>query len=204
MSDHRAVLVITGLPGTGKTTLARYLAQRYRAPLIAKDTIKEPLLDVLGAPDRARSRTLSDASFAVLFALAREQLRAGVGVLLEGNFRPAEHSAPLAHLVAIPPPAGITAGCAQVLCCADEATRSRRIAARAADPARHPGHRDAELAAAPPADAMLEIGGSRFVFTGFEASDWSALRAALDRWWASGDRGAERPDGGVGACVRPA
>jgi len=204
MHDRRAVLVIAGLPGTGKTTLARYLAERYRAMLIAKDTIKEPLLDVLGAADRARSRALSDASFAVLFALAREQLHARGALVLEGNFRAAEHSAPLAALLAAAAPHGAVTACAQVLCRIDEPTRTRRLAARAGDPARHAGHRDAELAAAStaaaapcaasarpepaPADAMLELPGERFVFAGFEAGGWGALRVALDRWWRAAMR----------------
>ena len=83
--------LITGLPGTGKSTLARSLARHFALPLICKDTIKEPLLDVIGAADRSASRRLSDASFAVMFALARDCLRAGTDVILEGNFRPGEH-----------------------------------------------------------------------------------------------------------------
>ena len=47
------LLLVTGLPATGKTTLARLLARRFTAPLLAKDVIKEPLLDVLGAADAA-------------------------------------------------------------------------------------------------------------------------------------------------------
>ena len=58
------VIVVTGLPGAGKSTLAHELARRYRVPLLGKDFIKEPLLDVLGAVDAAHSRKLSDASFA--------------------------------------------------------------------------------------------------------------------------------------------
>ena len=100
-------MLISGLPGTGKSTLARLLAQRYALPLICKDTIKEPLFDVIGAADRAASRRLSDASFAAMFALARDCLRAGSDLILEGNFRPGEHEAAL--IAALPATASSTA-----------------------------------------------------------------------------------------------
>jgi predicted kinase len=166
-------MLISGLPGTGKSTLARLLAQRYALPLICKDTIKEPLFDVIGAADRAASRRLSDASFAAMFALARDCLRAGSDLILEGNFRPGDHEAALiaALPAAAPSTAAIaslsaqapstaaaasraadpalhaapapTANIAQILCVASEPVRIARLKSRATDLSRHPGHRDA-------------------------------------------------------------
>lgn len=171
------LLIVTGLPATGKTTLARMLARRWSAPLLAKDVIKEPLLDLLGAADAAASRRLSDASFATVFALMRELVAAGVSAVLEGNFRPAEHAAPLLEL---PCPTS----CAQVLCQVDESERIRRLHARTSDPARHAGHRDAELALNAGSGAgNLDVAGERFLFVGTEAPDWPALLERLDRWW---------------------
>jgi AAA domain len=93
------LIVITGLPATGKSTLARQLAMRYGIPVIAKDSIKEPLLDVLGAATPEASRKLSDASFAVMFSMARELLAAHMSCVLEGNFRPGEHEGHLQNAV---------------------------------------------------------------------------------------------------------
>jgi predicted kinase len=45
---ERLVVLVNGLPGAGKTTLARTLSQRLRLPLLSKDTIKEAHADVLG------------------------------------------------------------------------------------------------------------------------------------------------------------
>jgi predicted ATPase len=42
------LVLVTGPPGSGKTTLAVPLARRLELPLIAKDTIKEALFDALG------------------------------------------------------------------------------------------------------------------------------------------------------------
>jgi predicted kinase len=160
------LILITGLPGTGKSTLARILARRLDLPLICKDTIKEPLLDVIGATDRAHSRRLSDASFAVMFALARECLGSGVDLILEGNFRLGEHEAALQSLIAAPARTAVrSVAIAQVLCHANEHVRLARLKARATDPARHAGHRDADLAIdhSPPA-RFLALPGDRFEF----------------------------------------
>ncbi len=171
------LLIVTGLPATGKTTLARALARRHGAILIAKDVIKEPLLDVLGAADAAASRALSDASFAILFAMARELAGSGCDLVLEGNFRPGQHEESLRPLFA-----AHVAG-AQLLCRVPESVRRARLHARAQDPSRHAGHRDAELlAAAAPvagssADGFLELPGARF------ESVQGAPDSTLDEWW---------------------
>ncbi len=65
------LVLVTGPPGSGKTTLAIPLARRLELPLIAKDTIKEALFDTLGVGDLQWSQRLGAATFAVMFALAR-------------------------------------------------------------------------------------------------------------------------------------
>lgn len=42
------LIIINGLPGTGKTTIAKPLASKLGFPLIAKDGIKEFLFDTVG------------------------------------------------------------------------------------------------------------------------------------------------------------
>ncbi len=186
------LILVTGLPGTGKSTLARALASRYRIPILRKDAVKEPLLDALGASDRAGSRRLSNASFAVMFALARECLQAGADLILEGNFRPGEHAAEVQGLILDSAGASSPAVLvAQVLCRATEPVRIARLKARATDPSRHPGHQDAASANEPPqpTDDFLALPGERFVFDSdarsaaeVDSARLHSLLGALDGW----------------------
>ncbi len=82
------VIVVNGLPATGKTTLARRLATDLHLPLLAKDVIKETLFETLGWSDRAWSRRLGAATMALLYKLLEEQLRAGRPCIVECNFYP--------------------------------------------------------------------------------------------------------------------
>jgi predicted kinase len=70
-------VVVSGLPGSGKTTIAGPLAAALGLPLLARDSIKESLWDSLGAGDLAWSRRLGAASAETFWRLAAE-MRAGV------------------------------------------------------------------------------------------------------------------------------
>ena len=128
-----ALIVLTGLPGTGKTTLARALALRHGLALLAKDDVKEALANVLHSVDSA---ALSAAAFAVLFRLAQQQLDAGMAVLLEGNFRSREHAPALHALSTLVRPPRIL----QLLCRVTEEQRQVRLSARGPANERHPTH----------------------------------------------------------------
>jgi predicted kinase len=126
-------VVVSGPPGSGKTTVAVPLARALGLPLLAKDTVKEALMDSLGVDGIEGSRELGRAAFAVLFAVARSHLDAGAGLVLEGNFAPGVSERDLGPLVAC-------SRAAAVHCWAPRELLVARYRARAAE--RHPGHYD--------------------------------------------------------------
>jgi predicted kinase len=79
-------VLISGYPGSGKTSMARHLAMGLGLPLAYRDGYKELLFDALGTRDREWSRQLGAASYRLLWSFAEEQFRVGRSCLLESNF----------------------------------------------------------------------------------------------------------------------
>jgi predicted kinase len=133
------VVIVTGPPASGKTTLARELARGLRLPLLSKDLFKETLFDELGWSDREWSRRLGVASMALLFRSAGALLEAGQSLLLESNFYAATDTGPLLELAD-------AYGCRyiQVVCSASAASLEQRYRQRSETGERHPGHTQSE------------------------------------------------------------
>ncbi len=130
-------IVITGPPGSGKTTVGRQIADTLRLPFINKDGIKELLFDTLGWSDVEWSKRLGIASYAILYHLIEAELRAGASFVVESNFHPTYDNEKFAALRAkydfVP---------LQVFCIAGGDVLYERFAARSTSGERHPGHGD--------------------------------------------------------------
>ena len=72
--DRRALtvtlIVVSGAPGTGKSTIAAALGAALRFPVLTLDPIKEALADVLGLGGEDWSNQVGDAAAEVVFRLA--------------------------------------------------------------------------------------------------------------------------------------
>jgi predicted kinase len=131
------LVVITGAPGTGKTTLARQLAQLQDLPLISKDDIKEVLFDALGWKDREWSKMLSAASLDLMFHYMAAELCVGRALIAESNFDCERDTPRFLALKARHPFVAF-----QIVCHTDPDLLATRYARRAQVSERHPGHVD--------------------------------------------------------------
>jgi predicted kinase len=127
-------VVVSGLPASGKSTLARELASALGLPLLDKDAILERLFESRGPGDATWRRLLSRESDQILQAEAI----ALDGAVLVSHWRlpgmPSSSGTPTAWL------AELSSKVVHVHCeCAPEIAAERFIQRR-----RHPGHRDEE------------------------------------------------------------
>lgn len=160
------VLLVTGAPASGKSTIARQLSRQLGIPLLSKDLFKETLFDELGWSDRQWSQRLGITSTALLFRSAAALLEVGQSLTIESNFYPEWDLPPLRQLAD-------RFGCrfVQVVCTASTQTLLERYRRRIETGERHPGHTESE-----PLDEVL----SRIANGRWDALDLDGLVITVD------------------------
>ena len=128
------LIVIAGMPATGKSTLAAGLAEAFGYPVLEKDNIKEVLFDTLGFENYAQKRNLDIAANDVLLHVLETMLRAGRSVIAVNNFD-SDSTAALCRLIERYQPR-----CVSVFLGGDAQTLYERYVERDKRHLRHLGH----------------------------------------------------------------
>ena len=127
-------ILVTGIPASGKSTMARFLAEACGLPVISKDRIKECMYDTIGFRSREEKVKLGTASMQIMYDLAEELMKSGRPFILENNFENVSKEGLLTILEKYKYKA-IT-----VTLTGDYKIIYQRFLERNRDPGRHPGH----------------------------------------------------------------
>lgn len=151
-TDERPLLIIVGgPPASGKSTLAEWLAEEFRLPLLSRDAFKEAMMDVLGSPDPEASHEYGAAAYKILAILQQQLVKAGVGAVLESNFLRGVSEQDLRPI--LPKSRSVAIYCETTV---EESLR--RFAERAQNGDRHPGHHDTDPEKMTELEEMLRSG----------------------------------------------
>lgn len=134
-SKKPTLIIVSGLPGAGKSTLSQRLADHFQLPLIQKDMIKETLCDLLECTTLPQSQLYGRASMALLYQFAEVMLKRGYTCIIESTFHPTfsvpdllqlQHHCPFLPL--------------QIYCRAEVVVLAERVKRRWESGQRHRGH----------------------------------------------------------------
>ena len=136
MADLPLLVVVTGPPASGKSSIARSLAEELPIPFLSKDELKERLYETFGSGEDVEER-IERAALAILFSVASSELDAGVSVLVESNFDANSDVEPFRELRR-----ERDIRLVQIHCGGNTDALVRAFAERSASGDRHPGHDD--------------------------------------------------------------
>jgi len=80
------IIVLAGMPASGKSTVAKALSKAFGLPILEKDALKEAIFDTMGFSNYAEKRRTDHAANAVLLKCAKALLENGQSMILDNNF----------------------------------------------------------------------------------------------------------------------
>ncbi|MFS7900294.1 putative P-loop containing nucleoside triphosphate hydrolase [Helianthus anomalus] len=94
---QRVIVAMKGHPGSGKTTLARFIAASLGCPLIDKDDVRDSTFTIESqlASDTTIQKLLNHLSYEVIWRMVETQLSVGLSVVIDS---PLSHRAHLDRL----------------------------------------------------------------------------------------------------------
>src|SRR5215510_12155258 len=87
MNRKPLCIIITGRPGSGKTTLAKNLGQRLWMPVISRDEIKEGYVNTFGVKHDELPPDTNGVVSDLFFGIVSQYLEANVSVVIEAAFQ---------------------------------------------------------------------------------------------------------------------
>ena len=140
MNRKPKCIIVTGRPGSGKTTLARKLGEHLCMPVISRDEIKEGYVNTYGIKHDELPPHTNGLVTDIFFGIVNQYLAGDISVVAEAAFQ---------HNVWEPRMSKITELAASriILCSADDAVVARRHLERGlANPGREFYHGDRHVA----------------------------------------------------------
>jgi hypothetical protein len=87
MNSKPKCIIVTGRPGSGKTTLSKKLGQRLRMPIISRDEIKEGYVNTFGVKHDQLPATTNGIVSKLFFDIVCHYLTGKVCVIIEAAFQ---------------------------------------------------------------------------------------------------------------------
>jgi len=132
MNKAPALILIMGLPATGKTTLSKKVAEAFDLPLISRDEIKVQIMDSVGWGDREWSKKVGKASYSLQDYMIKHLAHSKASFIVESDFAPEFANEKFNRIHE----AGYDI--IQIICSASDDVIIKRFKERAAEEATHP------------------------------------------------------------------
>lgn len=82
----RSLLIVTGCPGTGKTTFSRYLSNKLNYTLLSLDDIKETIFEEIGFENIEEKRVIENNSFNLFYSTLHNKMEENENIIIEYPF----------------------------------------------------------------------------------------------------------------------